>query len=88
MTCREFADFMSDYLSGDLMPGVRSRFDHHLTICVNCRRYLKSYEESIKLGRRAFEDLDAALPDEVPEDLVLGILQARRDGNGPQRTGI
>lgn len=78
MTCREFAEFMTDYLSGDLAPDVRNEFDYHLRICVNCRRYLTSYEETIKLGKRAFDDLDAQVPTEVPDDLVRGILRARR----------
>ena len=78
MTCREFADFLSDYLSNELPAPVRANFEHHLTICVNCRRYLSSYEETVKLGKRAFDDLDAALPTDVPEELVRGILRARR----------
>ena len=77
MTCREFADFMADYLSGEMSVTVRQAFDHHLTLCVNCRRYLASYEETIKLGKAAFDDEDAALPSDVPEQLVKAILDAR-----------
>lgn len=77
MTCREFADFMMDYFSGELPAGVRRAFDHHLSICVNCRKYLAGYEATIKIGKRAFEDWDAPLPEEVPEELVRGILEAR-----------
>jgi len=79
VTCREFADFLSDYLSNDLPAGTREHFEHHLAICVNCQRYLRSFEETIKLGKRAFDDLDATLPDDVPDDLVRGILRARRN---------
>ena len=78
MTCREFADFMADYLSNELPVRVRTAFDDHLRVCPNCRKYLTSYEETVKLGRRAFEDEDAVLPAEVPEDLVSAILAARR----------
>jgi anti-sigma factor RsiW len=80
VTCREFADFMMEYLSGDLSTGSRDVFEQHLSICVNCQHYLRSYEESVKLGRRAFEDSSAPVPPEVPDDLVKAILSARRQG--------
>ena len=78
MTCREFADFMMDYLSDGLPSGSRARFEYHLRLCSNCRKYLTSYEESVKLGKRAFDEDDAALPPDVPEELVKAILAARR----------
>ena len=78
MTCRELADFIADYLSGDLAPAARAGFVRHLELCVNCRRYLAGYEETIRLGRQAFADEDAAVPHEVPEELVRAILDARR----------
>jgi anti-sigma factor RsiW len=78
VTCREFADFIGDYLSGELQPDVRDRFAGHLEICDNCRRYLAGYEATVKLGKRAFADEDSALPADVPETLVKAILAARR----------
>lgn len=66
------------YLSAELPDDTRSRFMRHLSLCDNCRAYLKSYEETVKLGARAFDDEDAAVPGEVPEDLVRAILDARR----------
>jgi anti-sigma factor RsiW len=77
VTCREFADFMADYLAGDLAPDSRLEFERHLDLCVNCRRYLDGYVSTVKLGRRAFDDPDAGLPAEVPEQLVQAILAAR-----------
>ena len=77
VTCREFADFMADYLSSELPQDARQQFDGHLGLCVNCQRYLTSYRETVALGKRAFDDDDAALPAEVPEDLVKAILAAR-----------
>ena len=77
MTCREFADFMMDYLSGELPSASRSRFEHHLSLCTNCQKYLTSYEETVKLGKTAFDDEDAELPPDVPEDLVKAILALR-----------
>ncbi len=77
MTCREFADFMADYLARELPAAARAEFDHHLDLCVNCRKYLTGYEATVKLGRAAFEDQGAALPPDVPERLVKAILAAR-----------
>ena len=78
MTCREFADFMNDYLSGELAPESRTRFDDHLARCPNCEKYLRGYEETVRLGKRAFEDEQATLPGDVPQQLIDGILAARR----------
>lgn len=77
MTCREFADFMMDYMSDELSTESRALFEYHLSLCVNCRRYLASYQETVKLGKRAFEEDDASVPSQVPEDLVKAILAAR-----------
>ena len=77
MTCREFADFIMDYLSGELSSESRAEFDYHLSVCSNCRRYLASYQETVKLGKRAFEDDDANVPAQVPDELVKAILAAR-----------
>jgi anti-sigma factor RsiW len=78
VTCRELADFIADYLS-DALPGdARAQFERHLGACPNCGVYLDGYRETIKLGRCAFEDPDAPVPDTVPEELVKAILAARR----------
>ena len=78
VTCREFADFIMDYLSGELSAARRAQFEQHLSLCANCRKYLTSYEETVKLGKAAFDDDKGALPPDVPEELVKAILAARR----------
>lgn len=78
MTCREFADFIADYISGELESNVRTSFEQHLAICPNCVAYLSNYRDTIALGRHAFADDDAALPDGVPDGLVDAILATRR----------
>jgi anti-sigma factor RsiW len=77
VTCREFTDFIADYLSGDLPDQSRRQFEHHLSVCTKCRTYLGGYQATLKLGQMAFDDPDAELPDTVPEDLVWAILAAR-----------
>ena len=78
MTCREFADFIADYLSGELPPDSWASFERHLRLCANCEKYLAGYEATVKLGKRAFADDDATLPPQVPEELVQAILTARK----------
>ncbi len=78
MTCRELVNFLMDYLSGELPTDERALFDEHLGSCPECVAYLKSYEETLRLGRAAFSRLDEPVPDEVPDELVTAILAARR----------
>jgi anti-sigma factor RsiW len=78
VTCRELAAFILDYLSGELPGDVRRTFEHHLTICPNCVRYLEQYQATIELGRNALSEPDDGVPASVPEELVQAILTARR----------
>ena len=79
MTCREFADFIADYLAGELAPATRAQFDRHLGACPNCVAYLSNYRDTVALGRQAFADDDAAVPGDVPNALVQAILSSRRE---------
>jgi anti-sigma factor RsiW len=81
MTCREFTSFIADYLSGELTPDVRARFDRHLSLCDNCTQYLADYERTMALGRGLFER-DDMLPPDVPESLVAAILASRSTRTG------
>lgn len=78
MTCRELADFILDYVSGELPAPARAEFDQHLRKCLNCCRYLASYQQSVRMGQRAFEEEEAQVPPEVPHQLITAILAARR----------
>lgn len=78
MTCREFIDFLMDYLDGELPAGVQAPFEHHLSLCPACDRYLRQYKATVIAGKMAFSDLDAAVPDDVPEELIAAILDSRR----------
>jgi anti-sigma factor RsiW len=82
VTCREFASFIMDYLSGELARADRVGFERHLAVCPNCERYLAQYRETIAAGRAAFADPDGALPPEVPEELVRAILATRQRTQG------
>jgi anti-sigma factor RsiW len=78
ITCREFEDFVLRYLDGELSTRQRSVFELHLRLCRECREYLAAYQRTIEVGREAFKSADEALPDDVPEDLIKAILEARK----------
>lgn len=82
MTCREFTTFIAEFIDGQLPAQERQAFEQHLRVCTNCARYLDDYRTAMALGQRAFDDQDAAVPGEVPEELVDAILRARRGPAG------
>ncbi len=77
MTCKEFEDFVLDYLDGELSVQQQAAFDLHLRLCRACRQYLRAYKHSIDLDRAVFSSADAPVPDDVPEDLIKAILKLR-----------
>ena len=78
VTCRTFVEFLMDYLSGGLPDSQRDEFDAHVAACVACVAYMKTYKETVELGKAAFQDPDSEVPTEVPEDLIKAVLAARR----------
>ncbi len=76
MKCRELADFLMDYVGGELPAEVRETFEQHLTKCHNCHEYLVEYEGAVRAGKIACTSADAEVPDDVPEDLVKAIMAA------------
>ena len=77
ITCRQFEDFILAYLEGDLPERQRFVFELHLKVCRECRAYLAAYRQTIEVSKRAFEDQDQPVSDEVPEDLVKAVLAAK-----------
>ena len=77
MTCREFADFMMDYLTGELPPASRALFERHLSRCPKCPRYFEQYKATLAAGKSAFRSPDDEVPADVPEDLIQAVLASR-----------
>jgi anti-sigma factor RsiW len=78
LTCREIADFLADYLSGELPVDQAARFERHLALCPACVDYIRSYKDTIRFSRAAFDEMTTEESTNVPEDLVQAILAARR----------
>jgi anti-sigma factor RsiW len=77
MKCREFVEFIMEYLDGGLADGERRVFEGHVDRCPACLNYLDTYRETIRLGSSVCAS-DADVPPDVPEELVQAILSARR----------
>jgi anti-sigma factor RsiW len=78
MNCREFTEFLHEYLFGDLPAAERAEFEKHLAECPWCVAYLDSYRKTIQLEQVAFAAAeDASPPADAPEELIQAILQAR-----------
>lgn len=78
LTCAEFEDFVLNYREGSLPTTQRANFKMHLLVCKDFQRYLAAYERSVAMGRVAFEDSSATVPEKVREDLVQAILAAKK----------
>jgi len=78
MNCREFTEFLHEYLFGNLPAAERTEFDKHLAECPWCVAYLDSYQKTIQLEQAAFSaPADVPPPADAPEELIQAILRAR-----------
>ncbi len=77
MTCRDLYGFLDEFLEGGLDAETGLRFALHLDQCSACRRYLTTYQTTLKVARDA-ETADAPARAEAPEDLIRAILASRR----------
>jgi anti-sigma factor RsiW len=77
LTCREFVEFLAEYLDGQLPQDQLARFNDHLARCPSCVSYTRSYQDTLRLGKSVLSPRQEPVPDDVPEDLVQAILVAR-----------
>lgn len=78
ITCREFNDFIFDYVEGTLSEEQLVLFKRHMRICPMCRNFLKTYIATYKAKGEILPYDDVSVPNEVPKDLVDAILDVRR----------
>lgn len=82
MTCRELIEFLMAYFDGELDEPQKAEFERHLEICPPCVAYLRTYQETVRLGKTVGRHPDDSVPPEVPEELVKAILSARARAGG------
>lgn len=72
LTCKEFDDFLTDFVDGNLPLRQRLSMHMHLSLCKDCRDFVEEYRRALHLGRSACRT-DESLG-EVPEALVQAVL--------------
>ena len=79
ITCREFVEFLDDYRARALPEVGRRAFEAHLAACPSCVAYMKTYEATVRAGKRMLggQSGPRALA-EIPEELVQAVLAACR----------
>jgi anti-sigma factor RsiW len=82
LTCRELVRFLAGYLYGELGSGERAEFDRHLANCPSCVAYMESYRTTRALAKVAMTEPAAAVPADVPDELVQAVLAASRRRRG------
>ena len=76
MKCRELAEFLNDYVSGELPAESRAHFEFHLSKCKNCHEYMVQYEVTIRAGKIACDEMSDEMG-AMPEELIKAVLSAR-----------
>jgi hypothetical protein len=79
VTCRDAILVLGDFLADELGPKHRARLAFHLAGCRACRTYLRTYEKTRQLTRRAGA---VEMPDEMKCRLRVFLVEALRDGRG------
>lgn len=80
ISCRELAELLIDFVSGDLQPEHRDRIERHLCGCPPCVAYLETYRIVIKLSRRL---PCSPLPPQLAERLRAALEEIRGEqGSG------
>lgn len=78
MTCREFVEFLMAYLEGELDGEALEIFERHLCSCAGCVSYMKSYKQTVEMGRCVCKEENGPVPEDAPRELVEAILAARK----------
>lgn len=76
MMCRDLYGFLDEFLDQRLDVTTRLNFERHLERCAACRRYLTTYETTLRVARGA-EHADDPANLEAPPGLIQAILAAR-----------
>jgi anti-sigma factor RsiW len=80
MTCRHLAEFLLDYVSGELPPDQCDHIRQHLCKCPPCVTYLETYQLTIKLTRQL-------PPVPVPPQLLERLRAALQQGGQAGQIG-
>jgi anti-sigma factor RsiW len=54
--CREIAELLLDYMTGELDPETASAFEEHLRLCSDCVAFLNTYKKTVQVTRSLRHD--------------------------------
>lgn len=74
LTCRQFDQFIVDYIDGALTPKQMRVFDVHMALCPMCKAHFETYLTTYKMGQQALGQTDEKVPADMPEELIAAIL--------------
>ena len=73
ITCKQFEEFVMDFLEGSLPPARRRAFELHLRTCRECRQYLERYRQTLALERKLADEPRLS---DIPRGLLTAIAGA------------
>ncbi len=76
-SCRETIELLMDYLEGHLPPEEKSALDAHFSACKPCLDFVRSYERTPSVLRKATA---VKIPPEVSERLTQFLKEKRGRG--------
>ncbi len=74
LTCKQFDEFMIDYIEGNLPLRQKISCGLHFRMCRNCARFVEQYRRVILLEKNAYLEPDNSIPEEIPEELLKAAL--------------
>ena len=81
LSCKQFVDFLNEYVAGEQPEDVRKAFEEHINRCPPCLDFLNAYRETIRTSKKVCCCGKRVIPPEdVPQGLIDAILAARSAG--------
>ncbi len=77
ITCKQFNDFIFDYVGGNLSEKESVLFMRHMRVCPMCRQFLRNYIAALKASEMILPFDDTVVPESVPQDLIEAIIDVK-----------
>lgn len=78
LTCKQFDEFMMDYLEGNLPFWQKVSCGLHVRMCRKCAKFIRQYRRVVLLEKSAFVVPRNSIPEPVPEELIKAALSHRK----------
>jgi len=78
ITCAALEDLILSYLDDELTPWQKFVFETHITICHECRDYLRAYQVALEIVRSVLKDEQNDYIGQDTEVLINGQLASRK----------